>query len=149
GHIACLGLPRDVTSVRMPRDGRGPTSAALETLFQTAPVGMAFIDRTFRYVRVNDTLARYNGLPAEAHAGRIVADVVPHFWPALKPLYERALAGETIINEEISGRRGDAAGRLIYRRVTCSPVLVEKEIVGFGLIAIDTLQERRAEVQAS
>ena len=69
----------------MPRDGRGPTSAALETLFHTAPVGMAFIDRTFRYVRVNETLARYNGLSVEAHAGKVVADVVPYFWPALKP----------------------------------------------------------------
>src|SRR5688500_1709847 len=117
----------------MPREGCGPTSAALQTLFQTAPVGMAFIDRTFRYVRVNETLARYNGVPAEAHLGRAVADVVPHFWPALKPLYERALAGETIVDQEIRGRRADTPDQLIRRRLSCSPILVGQEIVGFGV----------------
>jgi PAS domain S-box-containing protein len=145
---ACLGLPAAVTSV-MPCDASGPTSAALETLFQTAPVGMAFIDRAFRYVRVNETLARYNGLAAEAHVGRTVADVVPHFWPSLKPLYERALAGGVVTGQEISGQRADTPFQVIHRRISCSPVRVGHEIVGFGAIVLDTLRERRAETQAS
>jgi PAS domain S-box-containing protein len=124
----------------MRRERCGPTSAALETLFQTAPVGMAFIDCTFRYVRVNDTLARYNGATAEAHVGRAVADVVPHFWPALKPLYERALAGETIVDQEIRGRRPEGPVQVV-RRLSCSPILVGQEIVGFGVIVTDSVAD--------
>ena len=105
-------------------DVRALEAPALETLFQSAPVGMAIIDRAFRYVRVNETLARYNGATPEALAGRTVEHVVPHFWPALKPLFERALAGETITDEEITGRRADAPDQVVYRRFCCSPIRV-------------------------
>jgi PAS domain S-box-containing protein len=133
----------------MPGDARGLSLRALETLFESSPVGMAFIDRALRYVRVNESLARFNRLSAAEHAGRAVADVVPHFWPALKPLYERALAGETIANQEISGRYRDSPGQVIHRRVSCYPILVGQELIGFGLIAIDNLAERRAQTQES
>ena len=40
----------------------------------TAPVGLAFMDTEFRYVRVNDALAKINGRPAEEHLGRTLRD---------------------------------------------------------------------------
>jgi PAS domain S-box-containing protein len=133
----------------MAGDGRGLEIAALETLFQSSQDGMAVIDRAFRYVRVNETLARYNGVSADAHVGRTVADVIPHLWPALKPLYERALAGETITGQEVRDRRADMSVAVRHRRVSCSPILVGKQIVGFLVIVLDALRERRTETLAS
>jgi PAS domain S-box-containing protein len=133
----------------MAADGRALDDVALETLFQSSPAGMAVIDRAHRYVRVNETLARYNGVSAEAHIGRSVADVVPHFWPALKPLYERALAGETIVDQEVSGRRADMPCQSVRRRVSCSPVRVGRAIVAVDVTIIDTVTDHRAETQAS
>lgn len=49
----------------------------LEWVYQTAPVGLCVLDRELRYVRINDFLARMNGLPASAHLGRTVREVLP------------------------------------------------------------------------
>jgi PAS domain S-box-containing protein len=116
---------------------RGLDLAVLETLFQSAPFGVALVDRSWRYVRVNEILARLNGLAVEAHEGRAVADVVPHLWPALKPLCERALAGEPIANAEVRGRSGDSPDQVGHRRVTCQPITDGREVVGVGILSTD------------
>src|SRR5579871_858858 len=77
--------------------------ALMETLFQNAPVGFAFVDREFRYVRINEALAAMHSWPVVAHIGKEVRESVPQLWPALEPLYQRALAGETILNHDVSG----------------------------------------------
>jgi len=53
----------------------------LETLVRHAPMGIAFVDLEFRFQLINDKLAAINGLPASAHLGRTIADVVPDLWP--------------------------------------------------------------------
>src|SRR3954469_17555637 len=47
----------------------------LDTLFATAPVGLAFLDLEERYVRANEALAAMNGRPVEDHVGRRVDEV--------------------------------------------------------------------------
>lgn len=54
--------------------------AMVDTLLATSPVGIAFLDRELRYLRVNKTMADVNRLPAEAHLGRKIHEVLP---PAL------------------------------------------------------------------
>ena len=51
--------------------------AFLDSLQSSAPMGVGFVDRSFRYVHVNDTLAAISGPPAREHIGRTVAEVVP------------------------------------------------------------------------
>src|SRR3954454_18144127 len=51
--------------------------ALLDTLFATAPVGLAFFDAELRYVRINEALAGMNGLSVEDHLGRTVSEVLP------------------------------------------------------------------------
>jgi PAS domain S-box-containing protein len=51
--------------------------AALDSLFDSSPLGVAIFDKELRYVRVNDALAAMNGVPAAAHIGRTVAEVMP------------------------------------------------------------------------
>src|SRR5438034_2319816 len=51
--------------------------ALLDTLFATAPVGLAFFDPGLRYVRINTALAEINGVSPAAHVGRTVSDVLP------------------------------------------------------------------------
>ena len=50
--------------------------AALDSLFDSSPLGVAIFDGELRYTRVNDALARMNGVPAEDHIGRTVYDVM-------------------------------------------------------------------------
>src|SRR3954449_1441125 len=57
--------------------------ALLDTLFATAPVGLAFFDRELRYTRINDALAAINGVSVEDHLGRCIEDVLPEADQAL------------------------------------------------------------------
>ncbi len=75
--------------------------ALLEAAFAAAPFALALLDRELRFVRVNRALADHHGVPAEAHAGRTVEQVLP------------GVAGEQIA---ASARRilggGEAAARV-------------------------------------
>src|SRR4051812_21058062 len=51
--------------------------ALLDTLFATAPVGLAFFDTDLRYMRINTALAQLNGLSVGEHLGRTVNEVLP------------------------------------------------------------------------
>lgn len=88
------------------------SATRFDEFFFTAPVGLAVLDNELRYVSVNDALARINGLPAEEHRGRSVAEVLP----TLAPVVESALrgilqTGEPVLNLEVSGEAAGAPGR--------------------------------------
>ncbi|WP_314618000.1 SpoIIE family protein phosphatase [Streptomyces stackebrandtii] len=51
--------------------------AAMESLFTQSPIGLALLGPDLRFLRVNDALARMNGVPAAAHVGRRLTEVVP------------------------------------------------------------------------
>ena len=59
--------------------------ALVESLQSSAPMGVGFVDRSFRYVRVNDALAAINGPSVRAHIGRAVSEVVPALWAEIEP----------------------------------------------------------------
>ncbi|MGW6705931.1 PAS domain-containing protein [Streptomyces sp. NPDC054956] len=49
----------------------------LRQIVEGAAAGVAVLDTDLRYLYVNPHMARVNGLPAEAHVGRTLADVLP------------------------------------------------------------------------
>jgi len=120
--------------------------AQLDILLASAPVGMAFLDTSLRFVRINQVLADINGLPVEAHLGRALAEVLPALAPSLEPLYRRALAGEPLLGHEVSGphpaRRGEAGHWL----VSYYPVRdVEGRVLMAGSVVVDISERKHAE----
>jgi two-component system, NtrC family, sensor kinase len=82
--VGWIGTATDIEDqVRLQEDlGRAQHQAAesltlLETLQSAAPVGFGFVDREFRVVRVNETLAATSGNIVAAQLGHTVAEVVP------------------------------------------------------------------------
>ena len=73
GRPLVLAVASDVRAIR----GIQSDLAVLDSFFTQSPVGMAVYDRELRFVRLNDALARINGLPAAAHLGRRVDEVLP------------------------------------------------------------------------
>ncbi|RSZ60077.1 PAS domain-containing protein [Massilia atriviolacea] len=61
-------------------------NALLETVYATAPVGLALLDTDLRIVMVNDYLAAINALPVAAHLGR----TLPELLGPLGEEYEKA-----------------------------------------------------------
>ena len=76
----------------------------IEDLYRNAPVGLCVLDRDLRYVRINERLAEINGIPAEAHIGKRVHDLMPELAEAAEPEMWRVLeTGQPRLNIEIVG----------------------------------------------
>lgn len=75
----------------------------LETIYDSAPIGLALIDADLRYVRVNRALAHLNGAPAEDHIGRSVRDIIPaSVVEVLEPVFRQVLgSGVPVMDLEI------------------------------------------------
>jgi PAS domain S-box-containing protein len=121
--------------------------ALLDALLASAPVGLAFLDRELRYVRVNDSLAAINGLAREAHIGRPIQEVVPELTPVLQPLRQHVLeTGESVVGYEVSGETKAAPGQLRHWLVTYYPVRVQQEhTLGLGVVVADITERKQME----
>lgn len=118
----------------------------LETLQSAAPVGFGFVDRDFRIVRMNEMLASVNGMPVDQQLGRTVAEVVPHLWPQIEPLYRHVLeTGEPVVNLETGGELSWAPGEVRFWLASYYPVRVNAEVIGIGVVAVDITERKRAE----
>lgn len=85
---------------------RGQTLAELNANIAAAPVGMAFVDRDLRYLRINDFLAKAGGAPIEEHLGRRPSEVIgPERGHGLEELLERVLAsGEPLVEVAMNSK---------------------------------------------
>lgn len=73
-----------------------------DLLYQTAPVGLALFDNELRYVRVNEHLARINGIPVGMHLNANIREINPGLAVLLEPLLREVFAtGKPILDREI------------------------------------------------
>ena len=78
--------------------------AELEMLYTTTPVGLNLLDRDLRYLRINDRLAQINGVPREAHYGKLQSEVLPDIDGKVRDMQLRVLeTGEAIYGTEVHG----------------------------------------------
>ncbi len=120
--------------------------AFLETILAQGPIGYALVDPTLRFAAVNAQLAEINGLPAADHLGRLVSDVLgPALWSSRRPLFEKALDGESIVDLRLPGRWN--APEQEHGRVLASyyPVWNGQEVVGVAVVVRDVTEQERAE----
>ena len=76
----------------------------LETLYDGAPIGLGFLDRNLRFVRINAALAEINGFSVAAHIGKSVWDLVPDLRASAEPMLRRVLDHDEVIRGvELSG----------------------------------------------
>jgi formate hydrogenlyase transcriptional activator len=71
--------------------------------FQSSTVGLCVLDAEFRYVAINDALAKRNGIPAQEHLGRTVGEILGPLADLLEPEFRRAFeVGRPVLNVEIT-----------------------------------------------
>jgi PAS domain S-box-containing protein len=122
------------------------SATILETILATAPVGLGVLDRELRFVRVNEALARGNGVPREEHLGRTIIEI----WPTIPPELLRRLrelldGGDPVIDYEATteqdGRRRHVLGNYY-------PVLDDAgSVLGIG-VAVSDITARTLAVEA-
>ncbi len=76
----------------------------LAAYFTSAAVGLCILDTQFRYLAINDALARMNGMPAKDHIGKTVHEVLGNFASMMEADLQRVIStGEAVLNTEASG----------------------------------------------
>jgi PAS domain S-box-containing protein len=64
----------------------------LATIFETSPVGLGFLDRSQRFVAINEALADINGLSPQQHLGHTIAELFGESDPTIVSVFERLYA---------------------------------------------------------
>lgn len=127
---------------------RDQTLALLDGIYRTAPVGLAFLDREVRYVRVNDALAAMNGPDPAAHLGKRPSELFPE-WPFFRHIEDqlrRAMeSGESKMDVELAGQTPAAPGAKRQWLASWCPVRAGGRTVGIGTVVREITQLRRAE----
>ncbi|WP_333873570.1 PAS domain-containing protein [Methylobacter sp.] len=119
----------------------------LDGLLTQAPVGFAYLNCKLHYQLINDRLAEINGLPAAAHIGQRIHDIVPMLAPAIEEIIDQILTtGEPVKDRELSGEIPSAPGVTRYWNESWYPLYDNAaEITGFGVIVEDITERKQAE----
>jgi PAS domain S-box-containing protein len=144
--VAASAEPRDIDDA----DDADPLTPAviLDALFGAAPLGIGIWDRDLRFVRVNATLAAMNGVPVEAHTGRLPAEILPDV-QALDGVMERwrhiLATGEPWLDVELRGSTPAAPDEERIWNEQFFPIRSGADIVGVGAVVAEVTERRRVE----
>jgi PAS domain S-box-containing protein len=80
----------------------------LQLIYETAPVGLAFLSPDCRYVHINQRLTEICGIPVADHIGRSVRDTVPQVADQVENIVATVIrSGEPIMGVQVHGQRAD------------------------------------------
>src|SRR5205809_593207 len=85
-----------------------PQQPALQLIYDTAPIGLAFLSPDCRYLEINQRLTEICGISVEDHLGRSVRDCVPALADAVEAIVRSIMnTGKPVIGVEVAGQRAD------------------------------------------
>jgi PAS domain S-box-containing protein len=120
----------------------------LETVYASAPVGLCFMNADMRFVMVNDYLAAINAVPASAHVGRTLPEILGEAGAGFEHNYRRVLAsGRPLVDVESSGEVPRAPGVTRHWISSYYPVYGPgREVAGVNAVVLD-ITERKLQEQ--
>ncbi|MEA2256016.1 MAG: hypothetical protein QOG35_2061 [Solirubrobacteraceae bacterium] len=114
----------------------------LDTLFSTAPVGLAFLDTEQRYVRINAALAAMNGRTVAEHLGRTLQEVLGPFGAEVADIHREVLrTGRPLLEREFT--RPDPGDPSEMRHIVASYTPVpglDGRPIGVGVAIVDVTE---------
>jgi PAS domain S-box-containing protein len=140
-----IAFNRMVAAAQDQRAGLNETLALLDSMLANAPIGFAFFDKKYRFVRVNQFLAEMNGYSFALHLGRGIAGILP---PTAASMLEHTIetvfqSGEPVRNLELSWEHD---GRPRSWLAHLYPVRTETEATRWvGAVLVDTTEQKRGE----
>jgi PAS domain-containing protein len=101
-RVAAAAKPPSVLGVPLPQP------PALQLIYDTAPIGLAFLSPDCRYLQINQRLTEICGISVEDHLGRSVRECVPGLAEAVEGIVGSIMkTGEPVIGIEVAGQRAD------------------------------------------
>ncbi|XGV98261.1 MAG: PAS domain S-box protein [Leptolyngbya sp. BL-A-14] len=122
--------------------------AEIETIYQSAPIGLNVLDAELRFVRINQRLADMNGLSVKAHLGRTVREVVPGLADAAEQLLLPILeTGEPLLNVEITGETPAQPGVQRTWLEHFLPLKSGDRVIGISTVCEEITERKRLEAE--
>jgi PAS domain S-box-containing protein len=122
-------------------------SPALQLIYETAPIGLAFLSADCHYVMINQHLTEICGISIADHIGRSVRETVPQVAEQVEHLVQTILrTGEPITGIEVNGQRPD--GSNVDRVwITYWHPLKDRsgKVVGINVAAEEITERKRAD----
>ncbi len=120
-------------------------SAEIESMYQTAPIGLALFDtEEFRYLRLNDRQAAFFGLKPEQIVGRTLTEMAPI--EGLRELFEGVRDGVPVVNFPLEGELISNPGEHRYWTVNYSPVFAaDGSVQAISAASLEITAQKRAE----
>ena len=119
---------------------------ALQLIYDTAPIGLAFLSPDCRYVHINQHLAEICGISVEGHLGYTVRERVPALAESVEAIVRSIMTtGEPVTGIEVAGQRADQIedrAWITYWHPVRGP---GGEIVGVNVAAEEITERKRTE----
>jgi PAS domain S-box-containing protein len=121
----------------------------LQLIYDTAPIGLAFLSPDCRYVQINQRLTEICGISVANHIGRSVRETVPEVADQVESLVQAIMrTGEPITGVEVRGQRADKLNADHVWITHWYPLKnPEGRIVGINVVAEDITERKRADEQ--
>ena len=122
--------------------------ALIDSLLEASPLGICFLDREMRFIRINQVLAELNGLPAAQHLGADFRELFPESAVEFAPIIKQVLeTGQPVLNVEISGESKGKPGYFGHWLANYYPVKNPTgEIIGAGVILAEITAAKQTEL---
>ena len=119
--------------------------AELDSLYRKSPNGVAVLDSELRYVRVNQVMAEYHGLPPGAFAGHSVREMFPEFSDEfLLRVHDAVKSNQPLMDIELMLQNG-ASGCPRYFWAHFYPLdAAGNEEISIGLVMVDITERKLA-----
>jgi PAS domain S-box-containing protein len=120
---------------------------ALQLIYDTAPIGLAFLTTDCRYVQINQRLTEICGISVAEHIGRTVRETVPQVADDVERIVQSILrGGGPVTGVEVRGQRADRRNADHVWITHWHPVKnPDGRIVGVNVVAEDVTERKRAE----
>jgi PAS domain S-box-containing protein len=118
----------------------------LQLIYDTAPIGLAFLSLDCRYLQINQRLTDICGISVEDHLGRHVRDCVPALADAVEGIVHSIMqTGDPVIGIEVAGQRPDQAEERFWVTYWHPHRNARGEIAGVNVAAEEITERKRAE----
>ncbi|MBD2500927.1 sensor domain-containing protein [Anabaena azotica] len=155
GEILRFCICRDITESKQAQAALRESQIQLqrqlveiETIYQSAPIGLSVLDTDLRFVRINQRLAQINGFSVEAHIGRTLRELLPDLADAAEQLLRPILeTGEPVLNIEINGETPAQPGVQRTWLESFLPLKDGERIIGINTVCEEISERKQAESQ--
>jgi formate hydrogenlyase transcriptional activator len=144
--LALLQLSDVVSRSRAPAEALLESEQLLAAYFSASKVGFCILDTDLRFLAINHTLAEMNGIPAEAHLGKSLREMLGDAAEVIEPQCRRVLAtGQPIIDLEISTvlPTRTEAGHWIEHYIPVKATT--NEVRQIGVVVVEITEQKKLE----